>query len=76
MHLRFLPSRAVLHLGFIVVNLRWWASVLASSSNNHWTRSVNPGNSTNFRYVNSNGNYNNNNATNTNYVFPDFLHLV
>lgn len=37
---------------------------------------MNPGNSTNFRNVNSNGNYNNNNATNTNYVFPDFLHLV
>lgn len=37
---------------------------------------MNPSNSTNFRNVNSNGNYNNNNATNTNYVFPDFLHLV
>ena len=34
-----------------------------------------PGNSTNFRYVNSNGDWNNNNATNTNYVFPDFLHF-
>lgn len=52
------------------MNPRWWASVLASSSNNHWTRSVNPSNSTNFRNVNSNGDWNNN------YVFPDFLHLV
>ena len=37
---------------------------------------MNPSNSTNFRYVNNNGDWNNNNATNTNYVFPDFLHLV
>lgn len=37
---------------------------------------MNPSNSTNFRNVNSNGDWNNNNATNTNYVFPDFLHLV
>ncbi len=37
---------------------------------------MNPNNSTNFRYVNNSGDWNNNNATNTNYVFPDFLHLV
>lgn len=36
---------------------------------------MNPGNSTNFRNVNGNGDWNNNNATNTNYVFPDFLHF-
>lgn len=37
---------------------------------------MNPNNSMNFRYVNNSGDWNNNNATNTNYVFPDFLHLV
>lgn len=58
------------------MSLRWWASVLASSSNNHWTRSVNPSNSTNFRNVNNNGDWNNNNAANSYCVFPDFLHLV
>ena len=44
----------------------------ASSSNYHWTRSVNPSNSTSFRYVNHSGDYGNADATDTNYVFPAF----
>lgn len=42
----------------------------ASSSHNHWTRSVYPYNSTVFRYVTSNGGYHNNSATGTGCVFP------
>ena len=44
----------------------------ASSSRRHWTRSVSPSNSTNFRYVISNGGYYSNSATSTYYVFPAF----
>ena len=44
----------------------------ASSSNYHWTRSVYPSNSTNFRYVFNSGDWYNNIATNTNCVFPAF----
>ena len=44
----------------------------ASSSINHWTRSVYPSGSTSFRLVNSNGDFNNHYATNSNYVFPAF----
>jgi hypothetical protein len=35
------------------------------SANNWWLRSPNVSNSTNFRYINSTGNVNNNNANNT-----------
>ena len=44
----------------------------ASSSGYHWTRSVYPGTSTGFRYVNSYGDYSGNGAANTSYVFPAF----
>ena len=44
----------------------------ASSSNYHWTRSVYPGYSTNFRYVSSSGGWNNAYATHTSCVFPAF----
>ena len=44
----------------------------ASSSRYHWTRSVNPSNSTSFRSVYSNGGYINDNAASTYYVFPAF----
>ena len=39
---------------------------------NWWLRSPDPGNSTNFRNVNSNGNANTNNATNGNSVVLGF----
>ena len=44
----------------------------ASSSYNHWTRSVLPSHSSYFRYVYSYGNYNHNYAAGTNGVFPAF----
>ena len=44
----------------------------ASSSNYHWTRSVNPSYSAYFRNVNSGGDYNSYSATSTYYVFPAF----
>ena len=44
----------------------------ASSSYYRWTRSVFPSYSTNFRFVYSNGDWGDSNATNTNYVFPAF----
>ena len=44
----------------------------ASSSNNHWTRSVIPSGSTNFRYVGYSGDRYYNYATGTTYVFPAF----
>jgi len=44
----------------------------ASSSNGHWTRSVRPYNSARFRRVYSNGDYYNNYAASTDYVFPAF----
>ena len=44
----------------------------ASSSYNHWTRSVNPSGSTSFRYVYNSGDWNNYRATNTYCVFPAF----
>lgn len=44
----------------------------ASSSDYHWTRSVNPSYSTYFRYVYSSGDWNSNNATHTYCVFPAF----
>ena len=44
----------------------------ASSSNYHWTRSVHPGSSTTFRYVNSSGDWTNSYATLTLCVFPAF----
>ena len=44
----------------------------ASSSSNHWTRSVIPSNSAYFRYVYSNGDWGNYSATSTYYVFPAF----
>ena len=44
----------------------------ASSSYDHWTRSVNPSYSTTFRSVISDGGWNLNHATNTLYVFPAF----
>lgn len=44
----------------------------ASSSNYHWTRSVNPSYSTTFRYVFNSGDWNNRNATCTSCVFPAF----
>ena len=44
----------------------------ASSSGNHWTRSVNPNYSALFRIVYSNGDYNSSSATGTYYVFPAF----
>lgn len=42
----------------------------ASSSYHHWTRSVPPSYSTNFRDVNSDGNWNRHSASGTFYVFP------
>ena len=44
----------------------------ASSSNFHWTRSVWPSNSTDFRGVYSDGDYSGDYATYTHYVFPAF----
>ena len=44
----------------------------ASSSSNHWTRSVSPSSSTAFRSVYSYGDWYGSNATGTNYVFPAF----
>ena len=44
----------------------------ASSGHSHWTRSVGPGISTGFRYVFSNGDYYNGNATSASCVFPAF----
>ena len=44
----------------------------ASSGNHHWTRSVYPSGSTNFRLVNSSGDCRSNYATDTPYVFPAF----
>ena len=44
----------------------------ASSSGNHWARSVSPGASTYFRGVYSYGGWTSANATNTYYVFPAF----
>ena len=44
----------------------------ASSSNHHWTRSVDPSNSTSFRLVGSYGDWGNSNATSAYYVFPAF----
>lgn len=44
----------------------------ASSSNGHWTRSVFPSGSTNFRYVNNRGDWNYNRAALTSCVFPAF----
>ena len=38
----------------------------------HWTRSVYPSHSTYFRFVHSNGDWYNRNATNASYVFPAF----
>lgn len=38
----------------------------SGSANNWWLRSANPTNSTNFHYINNNGNVNNNNASNSN----------
>ena len=37
----------------------------SGSANNWWLRSPNVSNSNNFRYINSTGNVNNNNANNT-----------
>ena len=44
----------------------------ASSSSDHWTRSVSPSYSTYFRYVRSRGDYNSYSAAYTYYVFPAF----
>ena len=44
----------------------------ASSSDYHWTRSVSPSYSTNFRYVGSDGSYGSSSATYAYYVFPAF----
>ncbi len=44
----------------------------ASSSSNHWTRSVHPSNSTYFRYVFYSGDWSNRYATYTSCVFPAF----
>ena len=44
----------------------------ASSSGNHWARSVYPSHSTTFRYVSSSGDWYGISATNTTYVFPAF----
>ena len=44
----------------------------ASSSNRRWARSVDPSDSTSFRFVHSNGDWYNYNATYTYYVFPAF----
>ena len=44
----------------------------ASSSHDHWTRSVSPSNSAYFRRVNSNGDCGSNYAAHTSYVFPAF----
>ncbi|RHL22661.1 DUF6273 domain-containing protein [Collinsella sp. AF38-3AC] len=44
----------------------------ASSSSNHWARSVSPGNSAYFRSVYSNGDYYYSDATYASYVFPAF----
>ena len=44
----------------------------ASSSSDHWTRSVRPSNSTAFRRVSSYGDSYDGNATGTSYVFPAF----
>ena len=44
----------------------------ASSSNVHWTRSVNPSYSANFRYVSYSGGWGNANAADANCVFPAF----
>ena len=44
----------------------------ASSSLHHWTRSVNPSNSTYFRYVGSSGDWSGIKATGTGCVFPAF----
>lgn len=42
----------------------------ASSSHGHWTRSARPSASSGFRYVNGNGSWNSDSATNPNCVFP------
>ena len=44
----------------------------ASSSYNHWTRSVRPSYSASFRYVINSGDWNSYTATSTNCVFPAF----
>lgn len=44
----------------------------ASSSNYHWTRSVSPGNSTGFRYVDYSGDWHGITAANSYCVFPAF----
>ena len=44
----------------------------AASSSYHWTRSVDPSHSTHFRYVFSNGDWNDNYAAIAHYVFPAF----
>ena len=44
----------------------------ASSSGNHWTRSVYPSDSAGFRCVSSGGDWGSNNATSDSYVFPAF----
>ena len=44
----------------------------ASSSSDHWTRSVYPSISTAFRYVFGDGDWNSGYATHTHYVFPAF----
>ena len=44
----------------------------ASSSSNHWARSVTPGHSTSFRFVRSSGDWLNLNAAYTSCVFPAF----
>ena len=44
----------------------------ASSSDYHWTRSVNPSYSTSFRFVYSNGDWSSNYAATTDCVFPAF----
>lgn len=48
----------------------------SGSANNWWLRSPNVSNSNNFRYINSSGNVNNNNANNTYGVCFGFCNKV
>lgn len=48
----------------------------SGSANNWWLRSPNVSNSNNFRYINSTGNVNNNNANNTRGVSFGFCNTI
>ena len=48
----------------------------SGSASDWWLRSPNVSNSNNFRYINSTGNVNNNNASNTNGVSFGFCNAI